>query len=399
MNFSYNGYTQEGGKVSGEIAASDRLEAISLLASESITVVEISPVSEAKANLSLFSNKITNKELELFTSQLATLLKNKLKIDKALQLLSKTISKGPLSSLIQKVLAEVKGGISLSESLEKTNQFDDVYINLIRVGEVSGNLEQVMAGLAKDLQFKAELSSRVRQATAYPMMILVFCFFALLFIFNFIVPKMSVMFEDAEQLPIYTEILLSVTDFVIQYQFIIIAVVIGCTFGLIYMTKQSSEFKSRVQDFVMKIPGLRKVLQNLESLKFCSSMNLCIENGVLLEKALSLSVKSVSVLENQKKIESILRKVKSGESLSRGLGQTDLLDSLQLGILEVGEESGDLSSVLNEISDRTRKSFEEKVNKLTSLLEPLLIITMGIIVGSIVIVMLMSIISAQDVAL
>jgi len=398
VKFEYIGYGGSGGKVKGTVDAEDKKQAITVLANDQITVVKIKPFSESNVS-NKRSKRLSTDELEFFTNQLSMLLKNKLKIDKALNLLKKTANKPNIIHLVDTILADVKNGKLLSLALEDTKQFDALYINLIRVGEESGNLSIVMQGLANDLKFRAELAKKVKQATAYPMMILGFCFFAILFIFNFIIPRMSVMFEDAKELPVYTEILLSVTSFVLQYQFLLIIGVPLFVFILISMAKQNESVNRFIETFMLTAPAIKRFSAQVESLKFSGSMELCLENGVLLERALELSVNSMSFSSNQKKLYASLVKVKSGGSLVNSLENTHILDDVQLGLLEVGEESGDLVSVFKEITSRTRTEFEQAVNKFTSLLEPLLIMIMGLIVGSIVVVMLMSIISVQDVGL
>ncbi|AIY64577.1 hypothetical protein OM33_05000 [Pseudoalteromonas piratica] len=398
VKFEYIGYGGSGGKVKGTVDAEDKKQAITVLANDQITVVKIKPFSESNVS-NKRSKRLSTDELEFFTNQLSMLLKNKLKIDKALNLLKKTANKPNVIHLVDTILADVKNGKLLSLALEDTKQFDALYINLIRVGEESGNLSIVMQGLANDLKFRAELAKKVKQATAYPMMILGFCFFAILFIFNFIIPRMSVMFEDAKELPVYTEILLSVTSFVLQYQFLLIIGVPLFVFILISMAKQNESVNRFIETFMLTAPAIKRFSAQVESLKFSGSMELCLENGVLLERALELSVNSMSFSSNQKKLYASLVKVKSGGSLVNSLENTHILDDVQLGLLEVGEESGDLVSVFKEITSRTRTEFEQAVNKFTSLLEPLLIMIMGLIVGSIVVVMLMSIISVQDVGL
>lgn len=398
MKFEYIGYGGSGGKVKGTVNAEDKKQAINVLANDQITVVKITPFSESKGT-SKRSKKLSTEELEFFTNQLSMLLKNKLKIDKALTLLKKTANKPNVIHLVDTILADIKNGKLLSAALEDTNQFDALYINLIRVGEESGNLSVVMEGLANDLKFRSELAKKVKQATAYPMMILGFCFFAILFIFNFIIPRMSVMFEDAEELPVYTEILLSVTSFVLQYQLLLIVGIPLSLFILISMAKRNESVNRMIETFILTAPAIKRFSAQVESLKFSGSMELCLENGVLLERALELSVNSMSFSSNQKKLHASLAKVKSGTSLVNSMANTHILDDMQLGLLEVGEESGDLVSVFREITSRTRSEFEQAVSKFTSLLEPLLIMIMGLIVGSIVVVMLMSIISVQDVGL
>lgn len=399
MKFSYLAYSSTGGKVTGVIEADNYKEAALAIKSRDLSPIKIDEEQDEKQSFLIGSKKLTNKEKELFTNQFSLLLGNKLKLDKALSLIEKTTPSIKVKKMVGELLSSVKSGVELSTALENTKEFDSIYINLVRIGESSGNLASVMQGLARDLKFKSDLTAKVKQAMAYPIMIMIFCFFAILFIFNFIVPKMSVLFEGADNLPVYTVILLETTDLVVKYQYFIIALIPLIAFLMTDFGIKFPRFTKALESVKLTFPFIKDLIKQVESIRFCSSMSMCLANGVLLEKALSLSIKSVSVNAYQKQLLNSYNNLKSGTSLTESLALGGLLNDLQNGLVEIGEESGDLTTVFEEITARSRDDFESWINKFTSLLEPLLIMMMGLIVGVIVVVMLMSIVSVQDIGL
>jgi type II secretory pathway component PulF len=400
--YLYKAYDASGALINGELDAISVKQAKELLQKEKlnpISLVEQSAVAN-KAAFNLFqSDTVTLDDVEFVTAELSLLLQSGVKIDRALAVLARTKAGSSLASLLQKLSNDVRKGQSLSEAMAKHPKvFDNLYINLVTIGESSGNLIAVFAGLAQDLKYRKELKNKITQAIAYPTVILLVCICSVLFIFNFVVPKLTVMFADAVELPIYTQILLGVSDFIQNYQFHLFFIFGAMVFGFRWMLQQG-HFSHKFDNIVLNIPLLKNTVNLVERIRFTSSMSLMLHSDVKLDQALVLSAGSVKNQVIARNLSAMKDKVRKGESITTALKQSGLFPVLFLSLLEVGEESGKMAPIFEEIADRSRTEFSQWTDKMTSLIEPLMILFMGGIVGSVVVVMMMSIVSINDIGI
>lgn len=396
--FKYQVYDGHGAKISSEFEANDALQAKQLLKEKGYTLVQLEEVKAKQSGGSL-GRKLSLADLEFFTAQLSLLLQNGLRIDACLQLLRKTSSSDQLKLICSYLLEKVRAGQSFSKSLGEIPGFDKVYVSLCSIGEVAGNLPEVLSGLAASLKFKKQLSNKISQAIAYPAMIFLVCILAVVFIFNFVIPRMSALFEGAPELPWYTVALLSTSDFVNQYQWVVFGVIAFVVTALRLSWTRNPEFARKTELFLIDIPFLRNSFALVERIRHAEAMALTLKNGVSLEHAMSLSGDTLKVNAYRTEAFSAREDIKKGSSLFEALSKCSFYDDTFLGLIEVGEQSGSLDIIFDEIARRSREAFDLQVARFTSLLEPILILFMAGIVGSVVIVMLMSIISVQDISL
>jgi len=400
--FTYKAYDVSGAVVSGEMEAVNSGQAKELLLRDKLRPVHLVEKVVATEGIKLSfgnNNVVTLDDVEFVTAELSLLLQSGVKIDKALSVLARTKSGTALADLLQKLSNDVRKGQSLSEAMAKHPKvFDNLYINLVTIGESSGNLVEVFAGLAQDLKYRKELKSKITQAIVYPSVILLVCICSVLFIFNFVVPKLTVMFADAAELPIYTEILLGVSDWIQSYQIHLFFVVAAIAFGFRWMMQQG-HFAHKFDDIVLQLPVLKNSVNLVERIRFASSMSLMLNSDVKLDQALVLSAGSVKNRVIARNLSGVKDKVRKGESITIALKQSGLFPDLFMSLLEVGEESGKMAPVFDEIAGRSRTEFSNWTDKMTSLIEPLMILFMGGIVGSVVVVMMMSIVSVNDIGI
>ena len=397
--FQYKAYDQSGAIVLGDIEAIDSTIANKQLLNENLKPVSITSKSESSSfSISLGSKKkITPDDIEFITAELSLLLDSGVKIDRCLAVLAKAKSGSALSELLDKLTTDVRKGLPLSVAMAAHGQyFDKLYVNLVQIGESSGNLPTVFAGLSTDLKYRKELKGKILQAITYPTVIFSVCVLSVFFIFNFIVPKLSVMFNDAEELPYYTQILLGVSDWIQNYQYYLVLFIFSLFFGLRWAYRQG-DFSHRFDEYFLQMPILKTVVTLIERIRFSSSMSLMLGTGIKLDQALELSSGSVKNQIISQKLSIVRDKVRKGESITESLSQSRLFPELFMSLLEVGEESGKMGVVFEEIASRSRKQFSQWTDKMTSLIEPLMILFMGGIVGTVVVVMLMSIVSVNEI--
>ena len=227
------------------------------------------------------------------------------------------------------------------------------------------------------------------------MVIFFVCILSIFFIFNFIIPKMSAMFTDVAALPWYTQMMLSTSAWMVNYQGFLIIGVIASIVLLITASKQPS-FINWWQTVSLKLPILRKAIITVERIRFNSGLAMMVKAGVQIDRAIGLSAGNIKNKVLQREMEIAKAKVKNGSALTPALKQTSLYPAFFVSLLEVGEESGNLERVFDEIASRSRQEFENWTERMTTLLEPLMILFMGGFVGGVVVVMLMSMVSINE---
>lgn len=397
--FLYQGYDEQGTSVEGSVDAASIAEAKLQLKDEKIILKSIKQETSNPLSLSLFQQeKVKVEDIEFLTAEISLLLESGVKIDKAIEILKKTKSTPGLKKILNSLSNALRKGSSMADAVrEYPDIFDNLYINLITIGEETGRLSQVFKGLSTDLKFRRELKKKILQASIYPLVILSVCVLCVFAIFNFIVPKMSTLFSGVDDLPIYTTIMLSTSEWVQQYQsYLILAPILLVV--VIQRLTQRQDFMKWWHRTSLNMPVLGNLSVQIERIRFNSGLSLMLEAGIPIDKALELSAGNIknSVIKREMLI--ARDKIKNGAKLSATLQSTRIYPPFFASLLEVGEESGRLSIVFEEITQRTRNEFEDFTQKLTTMLEPMLILFMGLIVGSVVIVMLLSMVSVNDVS-
>ncbi len=394
--YSYKAYDSSGAKVDGQIESSDKANALILLKQQGLLTTEVKDLSAAGGSVFSFSSKISLADLEFLTAELSLLLESGVRIDRGIDIIKRTKAKPALAKLLTDISNNLKKGKSLSESFRAHDDiFDPLYCNLIELGEASGNLSEIFAGLAKDLKFKRELQRKIISSLAYPLVIFFVCLLSIFFIFNFIIPKMAVMFNEVDDLPWYTSVMLSTSEWMQQYQGLLMVGLIASTFGLITAFKQPS-FLKWWQGVSLHLPIIKKAIITVERIRFNSGLAMMIKAGVQIDRAIGLSAGNIKNFALKREMDIVKKKVKGGSALAPALKQTSLYPDFYISLLEVGEESGNLERVFDEIANRSRQEFESWADRMTTLLEPLMILFMGGFVGGVVVVMLLSMVSINE---
>lgn len=398
--FHYQGFDSSGANVSGDITALDTEDAGKLLRQQGIFVKSIKPIVSEKRGIQLFDAKLNLKDLEFLTTELSVLLDAGLKIDKGLELLRQNNRKPAMAELLDKLCKSVRSGKQFSQALKDTDPvlFDPLFINLVSIGEATGQLSAVFRNLAADLAFKRDLQQKITQALMYPLVICFVCVVSILFIFNYVVPNLAVMFEGREDLPVYTSLLLAASAWMTNYQWYLLGVIVLGAL-LIRHALQKPEVRQQFARWQLRVPLLKHGVHLVERIRFNSGLTMMLSAGVAIDTAIELSAGNVRNQLLQRELLIALQKVKRGEKLSFALRQTSLFPDFFASLLAVGEESGELGRIFKEIAERSQKEFSAWVTRLTSLLEPLLIIVMGGIVGGVVVIMMLSITATTNAGL
>lgn len=396
--FLYNAYDSSGGKLQGEIEAQDVNTAKHQIAEQTLMLVEIKEVGAGIAGVDIFqSSKVTSQEVEYLTAELSLLLNAGVTIDRALGIIRRNSTSMAQAKLVAELHDAVRRGESLSDALgEQQAVFNPLYLNLVSLGEASGTLPTIFSRLAEDMKFQSELKRKVIQALIYPGVIFSVCVLCILFVFNYIVPQMQSLFDGLPELPFYTAVLLGVSNWVVSYQWPVFSLIIAAL-AAIYMAMKNPSRAAVIDSFIAQMPGFSGMIIRVERIRFNTAITLMLESGILIDRCLEMAVGSVKNRQLKQGLTSAKDRVKKGATLSSALRNSPVYDDFCMSLIEVGEESGELALVFGEISTRSRREFESAVDRMTSLLEPMLILVMGGIVGGVVVTMLLSIVSVNDV--
>jgi len=353
----------------------------------------------ARSRLRLLQRPPGAREVQLFTTELATLLQAGLALDKALEMLESLAAPGPFREMIADLYRQVRGGGDLSAALSRWNRlFSPFYINLVRAGEASGALAVVMTTLARFLERARVLHDSLVVALIYPVILLVSALFALSIILGVVVPEISLMFEDAGQrLPWYTRVVVALGGFMEQYWWLLLAVIVSVAAGVRQFAARVSG-RQRLDALVLDIPLLGTLIRQLEAARFSRSLGTMLGNGVPLLEAITISKDIASNRVIALALNRIATAIHEGEGLATPLQREAVLPDLALKLIHVGEQSGQLESMLLKVADIYEHEVETAIKRLIAILGPLLILLLAAIIAGIMVSVIIPILNLNDLA-
>lgn len=400
--FSYKGFDSSGSRVAGSVIAGDSDAALRELRARGFLISSIATVGAGedwRSVLGLGAPQVELADLEFLTAELSLLLDSGVRIDKALLILSRGAGRPAVSQLLGVITAELKQGKQLSEALAaQSSIFSPLYVNLVAIGETGGKLPEIFRGLANDLRFQRELRQKIVAAATYPIVVAVVSVLAVLFIFNFVVPNMESLFSGSDNLPWYTSLLLDSSAFMRKWQGLVFGISAILGFAL-WRNRRSAGVMAWWEGLSLSLPVMRDAVIMLDRIRFSAGLSLMLQSGISVDRALLLATQNIQNRELRAEVATAVSRVTKGELLSATLRQTRLFSDYFASLVEVGEESGQLGRVFGEVAERSRDAFARVTLRFTTLLEPLLILVMGLIVGGVVVVMMLSITSVTDVGL
>ncbi len=402
--YQYIAYDNRGNRSISQVEAANQGQAREKILASGLVPVEINFSKEWKGlsfrNIRyLFFKNPSLRDIEYFVSELSILLKNGIRLNRALDMVSGNIEHPGLKKAVLKILQGVRGGNSLYESMKAyPGYFDRMVLNLVDLGERTGKLGELFQEIARHVKFRYQMRGKVVQSLTYPIFIISICFFALLFIFNYIVPRLANIFTGIEALPFYTSLLLETSGFFRQYQWYVLPALFLLPFILIRLGGRFdlSGFKDRL---LLWLPMLRSVNGEAERLKFSNAMHILLRNQVQLDRSLYLAVSSINNRLIRERISSVVQGVKAGQACSGALSATGFFPPFFINLVEIGEETGNLAEVFGEISGELQRKFGDTVQRLITFIEPLAIIITAIIVGTIIVTVMLSIVSVHEIPL
>lgn len=354
----------------------------------------------APLSLSIHRSRASRADVSVFTIELSTLLQAGLPLEKALEMLVKLADDVPFRDVLVKLLEDVRGGSTLSVSLESHGRlFTRFYRNMIRAGESSGALDAALERLAEFMERSRQLRDSVVSALIYPAVLVMVGCISMVIILGVVVPRLSAMFDEAgKQLPWFTQVVVATGSFVANYWWALALLVMALYF---YARQQHADPVSRLRwdRRWLALPLVGPLIARLEAARFTRTLGTLLGNGVPLLDAIAIAKE---VIANQFIAEGIRRvseRVREGEGLARPLTAAHLFPPLVGNLMQVGEETGNLEGMLMRLAEIYEREVQSALRRLMAVLEPALILGLAVIIAAIILSIVMAVLSINDLAL
>jgi len=391
--YSYWASTKDGNMVEGVIEAADDKAVIERVKDTGAIPIKIKAQKEnIRAKIRPRSYR---RDLQAFTTELSVLLNAGLTLDRSLHIISDISGSDEIRSVVKSLLKSIREGNTFSDALQKHLKiFPRMYINMIRAGEGSGVLNIIMEKLNEYLESSRELRENIVSAMIYPAILIITGGISIIILLTFVLPKFSVIFAELGGiLPLPTQILLYLSHGLREFWWILLLAITAVWVAFHYYLK-SDGGRYLWDSFKIRIMG--EVIEKLETIRFCRTLGLLLKSGVPLLQALN---NARDVIGNQviaSALGAVSKGAKEGKGISAPLAEAGVLPSLAMSMIKVGEETGQLDTMLLKVATAYEKSLQETIKRFVSLLEPIMILIMGLVIGFIVISMLVAIFSITD---
>jgi type IV pilus assembly protein PilC len=385
--FMWEGRTRGGVVHKGEIEADTRETAIATLRQQHIVVTTIK--SKPKdLTLPGFGGKVSEKELVLFTRQFSTMIDAGLPLVQCLDILSKQTENKSFSKTIGEIKKEVEGGATFADALRKYPKiFDDLYVNLVQAGEIGGVLDTTFARLAGYIEKARSLKGKVKSAMVYPAAIVFVAVSVIIFLMIFVIPVFAQMFQDfGGVLPLPTQIVIGLSNFVKSYILFTIPVLIAAVFGFkqYYRTEAGKRLIHRT---LLRVPVFGPLLQKAAIARFSRTLSTLMGSGVPIIDSLDITARTAGNKVLEDAVLASIGSIKEGQTLATPLARHRVFPPMVVQMVEIGDVTGELDSMLSKIADFYEEEVDRAVEALTALLEPMMMVFLGTILGFIIVAM------------
>ncbi len=394
MLFNYRVANQEGQEQAGSIDAPNMDLAITALQKRGLVVLSINPESEPpwwQKQIPLF-NRVQTRDIVILSRQISTLFEAKVSVLASFRLLAGDVSNPALREALISVTDDIKSGVSISNALAKHPKvFSNFYVNMVKSGEESGKLSETFSYLADHLERAYALTSKAKNALIYPAFII--CTFAIVMILmmTFVVPQLSEMLlETGQELPVYTMAVMAVSDFFVTYGIVVLALLI---LGGIYLMKylKTPDGRRLLSQTQLYIPYVGRLYKKLYLARIADNLNTLTTSGVAVVRSIEITAEIVDNYVYKKILEDTAESVRGGSSVSDVFAKYDEMPGIMVQMVKVGEESGRMGYILDTLSGFYHREVEDQVNTLVGMIEPVMILMLGLFVGILLVSVLMPI--------
>ncbi len=381
MTFKYKTIDANGGQIAGVIEAINMEVAIGALQKRGLTIVSISPEESGsffEKNITFFE-RVSNKDIVILSRQMATLFEAQVSALRVFQLLAMQSENPTLRKKLKEVVDDLQAGSTISSALSKHPKvFSQFYINMVKSGEESGKLDQTFMYLADYLDRTYEVTSKVKTALIYPAFV-IFTFVAVMVLMlTIVIPKISGILKDSGQaIPIYTKIVMGFSDFLINYGiFFLIALVVGGFFLWRYLMTENGKYS--LDSAKINTPFVKNLYSKLYLSRIADNMNTMLLSGIPMVRGLDLTGNVVENVVFKKILDKTVEDVKGGSSVSDAFSKHQEMPGIFVQMVKIGEETGQLGNILKTLASFYRREVTNSIDSLVSLIEPAMIVLLGL---------------------
>lgn len=385
-DFSYTAVNAAGKHISGTIAALSREEAVKNLRDQGAHPLTVEVAGKKGFSLGLGkSKKVKSKDLVIFTRQLSTMISAGVSLPATLTTLAEQAESKTFKEIITSVNRDVEGGTPLGESMSKfPHAFNDIYVNMVKAGEAGGILDEILKKLAKQQEKDSAIKAKVKSATTYPLVLLGITIMAFFVLTIFVVPKIGDLVLNLggphAKLPIQTVVMLGVSKFIRHDWFIVAGVFIGGPM-IFNRWRRTTKGKQKFDAILLKLPVIKIIVTKVAIARFARTFASLMAAGVTVLESLQVTAHALGNYVIEQELLAASKEVKEGKQLSQTLAKSEIFPKIVSQMLAVGEETGKTDEVLSKVAEFYEEEVDAVVSSLSSILEPIMIVVMGAMVG------------------
>ena len=382
MLFQYKAIDKDGKTISGEISASDKDSAVRELNASGIVISSITGGLQKERRINIFARRVTTKDIYILANQMSTLFAASIPAHRALNLVTTQTENPTLRGILYEISDDVKKGIPISEAFDKHPQFSKFFVSMLAVGEESGSFSKILKILADYHERIHELTTKVRGALTYPIFVLITFFLVLWFLLSIIIPQIvEVLLESGGELPLITQFVIGLSNFVAHNSLLIFLVIFTVGF-LTYKYATTKNGGAFFDTLKLKLPLIGKLYTAVYIARISSMLGLMLSNGVRLLRATEVVVDVSDNYVYSAIFDDATKKLKAGVPLSSVfIEHEEFIPSLFAQMTKVGEETGQLGNMLSTVSDFFERETKNTIDVMIKLIEPILILFLGVTVS------------------
>ncbi len=382
MLFTYKALDQEGKKKDGTIDALNKTVAISALQRRGLIVVNLRGEQEKSFLTGTFLSRVPLRDIVIMSRQLATLFSSQVSALKAFTLLSENAENKMLGAQLREIGDDLQAGSSISDALAKhPDTFSEFYVNMIKAGEESGKLNDTFEYLAKYLDRQYALTSKTRSALIYPAFVVVVFISVMILMFIMVIPNLSeLLLESGQEVPIYTRMIIGISEFLVNYG-IFVAMFFVIMALYLWWFRRNENGKTYLDKWKISVPFIGDLYRKMYLSRISDNLNTMLSSGISIIRAIEITGDVVGNYVYKNILKDAENAVKSGSSLSDAMGKHPEIPAIMVQMIKVGEETGSLGSILKTLSDFYSREVDDAVNTLVGLIEPAMIVLLGVGVG------------------
>jgi len=398
--FAYKALDTRGSAATGQIDGDSKAAAAQTLRNRGLTVIDLNEVKKGLGQIQI-GGRIKPKDLTIFSRQFATMVNSGLSMLRCLYILEEQTENKKLAAVIGQVRADVEAGISLSDSLEKHPRvFNRLYVSMIRAGEIGGILDIVLNRLATQLEKEDSIRRAVKSAMVYPIVIGTFAIIVLVGMVMFLIPIFADMYKELgdAQLPLLTRIMVGFSDLLRSWWGLLILVAVIALVWGIRRLKNTDKGRLVWDRFKLRVPmGVGQIVRKLAIARFSRTLGTLISSGVPILQAIEITGQAAGNVVIENAMKSVQVSVKEGATITEPLEKEKVFPAMVTQMIAVGEETGSLDAMLSKIADFYEDEVNASIKSLTSVIEPILMLFVGAIVGVVVISMYLPIFNMMNI--